>query len=155
MYNYRIAADQWWPFARACRSMYLTEHPLAKMADSIAAEKITVENFAQVIDGLKKIDLFSDLQMFCDGDTLILRPLERGWFFYNTRERWHARFGLQDVFYDDRSDIPPDRLGNRVVFERCDEKIVSGEYLTFSLINETDVEKMVLDKLMGDTAATT
>ena len=87
--------------------------------------------------------------MFDEGDTYLIRPLERGYFFLNTHDRWIQEFGLEPVFYDDRSDVPPEQEKNRAVSLWCDDKIAKGEYLLYQVVTEDGLSSTIMDALTG------
>lgn len=156
MYSYRLPKDRWWDFARACRTAYLDEHPLP-MAFSMSSKsaqnldpKGKAERLGKILDTIKNLDEWMvDLQLFDEGDTYLIRPLERGYFFLNHHRAWEDNFGLEPVFYDDRSDVPTEQEPNREVSRWCDEKIEAGEYLLYSVISEDALSNIVFDNILN------
>ena len=158
MYNYRLPKDAWWDFARACRAAYLEEHPIS-MAFSMSSKSAQnldpegkAERMGKILDTLKNLNEWMvDLQLFDEGNTYLIRPLERGYFFLNHRCAWEESFGLEPVFYDDRSDVPPEQEPNREVSRWCDEKIEAGEYLMYSVASEDTLSKVFFDTTLNST----
>ena len=149
MYNYRIGKERWWEFANKCRAYYMSSHPLATLVDSVS--KKTPNEILDVMDKMstfiRDTELTCDLQLFDEGDTYIVRPLENGYFFMNNHTRW-TEFGLEPVFYDDRSDVPAEQEKNREVSLWCDERIHASEYLVFPLFSEDMLISRMLDALI-------
>lgn len=154
MYSYRIPKQRWWEFARACRESYALTHPIpviilksAQVARELPAEE-KASKLGDILDAIRKLDEWLvDLQLFDEGDTYIIRPLERGYFFLNNHEQW-AGFGLEPVFYDDRSDVPAEQEKNHEVSLWCDEKIALGEYLLHPVITEDSLSSAVFDAIL-------
>ena len=114
MYNYRIRKDAWWSFAAAVREFYLAEYPVFKvLAEVSEGDGITYSKFVEAVDVFR--DWTVELQLFDEGDHWLIRPLEQGYFFMNGHEQWVDEFGLETVWYDDRSDVPPEDEKNRPV----------------------------------------
>lgn len=156
MYNYRLPKARWWDFARECRSFYAEKHPISaavtKAAVSAAggSTETRVDTLARMLDVIRKADEWMvDLQLFDEGDTYLIRPLERGYMFLNNHERWVQGFGLEPVFYDDRSDVPPELEKNRAVSLWCDDKVTKGEYLLYQVLTEDGLSEMVISTIMG------
>lgn len=153
MYNYRIDKARWWELARDVREVYAEHHPAA-----LAVKKVTPTDSAgtlnhlnaldKVVDALDKESLTVDLQLFDEGGSYIVRPLERGWFFFNNAQRWVDGFSLERVFYDDRGDVPADQESNRKVSVWCDQKIADGEFLIFPVLTRDSLHLMGLDRVL-------
>lgn len=153
MYSYRVPKDAWWGFANDCRQFYAEEHPFAGVVTRVSRHASTLppeEKSAKLVSFLGAINQLGewmvDLQLFDEGDTFIVRPLERGYFFRNHYARWES-FGLEPIFYDDRSDVPPDQEPNRAVSLWCDDKIARGEYLLYQVVTEDSLSSALLDAL--------
>lgn len=156
MYTYRLPKCVWWEFASACRKAYAEEHPIPMIMTKAAqsARELSAEDKASklgsILEAIRKSDEWMvDLQLFDEGDTYLIRPLERGYFFLNNHERWTRRFGLEPVFYDDRSDVPPEQEKNRDVSLWCDDKIERGEYLLYQVVEQDNLSNTVFNILMG------
>lgn len=156
MYSYRLPKERWWEFAQACREAYAASHPISVLVLKAAqgARELPVDEKAaklgDIFDAVSKSsEWMVDLQLFDEGDTYLIRPLERGYFFLNNHARWVKDFGLEPVFYDDRSDVPSEQEPNREVSVWCDEKIALGEYLLYQVVTEDSLSKAVFDILMG------
>ncbi len=74
-----------------------------------------------------------ELQIFDEGQTWLVRPLERGHLFDNSfrAQRWPVRL----VRCDDRTDIPVRDRRNRQVAQWVDEQITAERYLLCSIIS--------------------
>lgn len=156
MYSYRLPKERWWEFAQSCREAYAASHPLSVIILRVAhsARDLPPDEKASkmvsILDIISKLGEWTiDLQLFDEGDTYIIRPLERGYFFLNNHTQWVTEFGLEPVFYDDRSDVPAEQEGNREVSLWCDAKIARGEYLLYQVITEDSLSQAVFDALMG------
>lgn len=155
MYSYRLPKDRWWDFARDCRDFYAEKHPLSAAVSRAAssAARLSPEERAgalvRMLDLIRKADeWFVDLQLFDEGDTYLIRPLERWYMFLNHHARWTQEFGLEPVFYDDRSDVPPELEKNREVSLWCDDKIARGEYLLYQVVTEDGLSDAVMRALV-------
>lgn len=156
MYSYRLPKDKWWEFANECRRFYEENHPVASMilraahkARSLPPEDKSAK-LVDILDAVHKAQEWTvDLQLFDEGDTYLIRPLERGWFFLNSHEQWRTRFGLEQVFYDDRSDVPAEQEPNRDVSLWCDDKIARGEFLLYQVVTEDSLSSAVFDAIAG------
>ncbi len=155
MYSYRLSKDTWWEFARACRDTYAMSHPISVVVLKAAqdARELPAEGKAsklgEILEVIRKSsEWMVDLQLFDEGNTYLIRPLERGYFFLNNHEQWTQRFGLEPVFYDDRSDVPGEQEANREVSVWCDGKIVRGEYLLYQVVTEDSLSRHVFDMLV-------
>ena len=156
MYSYRLPKEHWWDFARDCRQVYEGEHPVVALLINAArgARMLPPEDksakLIALLDAVRKMqEWMVDLQLFDEGDTYLIRPLERGYFFLNTHDRWIQEFGLEPVFYDDRSDVPPEQEKNRAVSLWCDDKIAKGEYLLYQVVTEDGLSSTIMDALTG------
>ena len=140
MYNYRLPKARWWDFARECRSFYAEKHPISaavtKAAVSAAggSTETRVDTLARMLDVIRKADEWM---------------VDRGYMFLNNHERWVQGFGLEPVFYDDRSDVPPELEKNRAVSLWCDDKVTKGEYLLYQVLTEDGLSEMVISTIMG------
>lgn len=148
MYNYRLSKEQWWPFAKACRECYHSEHPMAQVLHTLAERGASWRTMLNAVDSIIDDEWTVDLQLFDEGDAYIIRPLERGCFFMNNADQW-LEFGIERVYYDTRSDVPPEDEKNRAVAEWVDEKINSGEFLVFSVLNRHSLESICIDKVIA------
>lgn len=144
MYNYRLPKEQWWPFAKACREFYLAEHPMCRVLRSL--QPAGWRTMLNTVDTIVYDEWTADLQLFDEGDTYIIRPLERGYFFMNNADRW-SEFGIERVYYDDRADVPTEDEKNEAVARWVDEKIISGEFLTFTVLNRHVFESICINQV--------
>lgn len=144
MHNYRIPKDRWWDFATACRRYYLDNHPITMAALRVIADEASAKDTA--LGRYKAVQQFADtiatdwtvdLQVFDEGDTYIIRPLEYGHFFMNHHDNF-AEFGLEPVFYDNRADVPPEEEKNKAVADWVDGKIEAREYLIYTVLDCED-----------------
>lgn len=149
MHNYRLSKDSWWDFAMACRQFYQAKHPVMEVLKAIS----DTPKFSSYVKMTKAVDVLidaewtADLQVFDEGDTLILRPLEHGYFFMNNADEW-AGFGLERVYYDDRSDVPPEDEKNRIVSQWVDEKVFAGQYMVLNLLSRSDFHSFCFDQML-------
>lgn len=153
MYNYRIPRSRWWEFASYCRGHYQLHHPVAQVLRKLtfAGDKLS-SAFAEAtkaVDELVGQGWTADLQLFDEGGSLLIRPLERGYFFMNNFEEHWKPFGMTEIFYDNRSDVPPSEELNKAIAAWVDQKILDGEYLTYSLISGDDLKNMCLDNFLA------
>lgn len=155
MYNYRIAKERWWPFAKACREHYAAEHPIPQVLRKFGEDGGGGRTYKKMMDAIESLvdkDWTVDLQLFDEGDTYIIRPLERGYFFMNQFDQW-AEFDLERVYYDNRSDVPPEDEKNEAVAKWVDAKIFDNEYLTFTVLNRDDFRSICFDTLLSKNRA--
>lgn len=156
MYNYRIDKSRWWELSRAVKQAYLEKHPAPELIRTLTpndgADTETsvsrIVRLTEVVDILVESNMLVDLQLFDEGETYLIRPLEKGWFFLNNAQRWADEFGLEMVFYDDRSDVSPDDVRNREASVWTDKKIEDGEYLIFPVVTRDTLHQLGLDRLL-------
>lgn len=150
MYNYRLPKEQWWPFARACRAFYLAEHPISKLLAQSALEPgANYGSLRRLVNTLVDSGWTVDLQLFDDGDTWLIRPLEHGYFFLNNASGWSWQFGLERVYYDNRADVPAEDEKNASVAEWVDKKILLGEYLTYTVLDHDTFMSICVDQMLA------
>lgn len=138
LYAHRIAKDRWWMFAAGVRAIYLSEHPVIKMVDALADAQ-TYAEFVDCVDALVEDDWTVDLQLFDEGETWLIRALERGWFFNNNSDRWREGFGVEEVCYDTRSEVPPEDEKNAATADWVDRQIEMHAYVTFQVLTRADL----------------
>lgn len=151
MYNYRVSKDKWWEFARTVRQFYVETHPLMELLRAISAEKTddkmsVFKRMTDAVDTLVDAQWTADIQMFDEGDTYMLRPLENGYFFMNNADKWGSF--IEKVTYDNRGDVPPEEEKNRAVAEWCDHKIEAHEYLIYNVMSRDDFMRTAIDALL-------
>lgn len=147
MYNYRVAKDRWWEFANACREFYMAKHPYGKAIRAAAAnEGAKYSDLMKIVKAVAAADETVELQVFDEGETYLFRPLEVGWFFMNNCQMWET-YGVEAVFYDTRSDVPPEDEKNKAVAEWVDEKILAHEYFMYGLLVHATLEDVCLEAL--------
>lgn len=153
MHNYRVAKEQWWPFAKACRAYYMEHHPIAKLLREISEAGGTYKKKIDTVNTIVAAEWTVDLQIFDEGDTYLIRPLENGYFFMNNfdQDQW-AEFALERVSYDNRTDVPPEDEKNAAVADWVDEKILGGEYLIFTVLNRDNFVSICFDELVAEDA---
>lgn len=153
MYNYRINKDDLWQFVLGCREFYMQNHPL----HVALREKARDEGFSsKVFTSIKKHsdELTMDVQLFNEGETYLVRILESGWFFLNKLSEIAEATGIaiEKVFYDNRTDVPPEDEKNAAVADWCDEMINTRQYLTVELVSIGQLKMMMLDVVLNRTA---
>jgi hypothetical protein len=136
MYAYRVPTTQLWPFLDAVRAYYI-EHNLAYTVMGEIARRADDAALAHARQWANHTELHVTLQLFQDGETWLLRVLERGYFFLNHWRQVAAY--LTPVFYDDRSDVPSDAEANAAIAERLDEQIAGRRYLLAPLIDTAEL----------------
>lgn len=159
MYSYRLPKEAWWEFARECRKVYAASHPVARvMVQAAQAARAmppdaAMSKLADILAAISKMDDWMvDLQVFDQGDTWLVRPLERGYFFLNNHGPWVSEYGLEPLFYDDRSDVPLSEEGNRDVSVWCDTQVAAGDYFLHTVMSEDSLSSMVFSAILESTA---
>lgn len=139
-YNYRIHKALWSDFTQVCRETYLNDHPLMQLLKFVADHGDNpLDSFKQVsetVNSFDSIHVSSDIQVFDEGDTYIIRPLELGYFFINNAREW-GEF-LNEITYGKGTDVQPEEEKNKVVSQWCDEKISRGDYFIFNVLSRDD-----------------
>jgi hypothetical protein len=148
MYNFRLPKEQWWAFAGFCREQYLAEHPMCQLLRTMAERGNGYRVMMNAVDAIVSDEWTVELQLFDEGDTWLIRPLERGHFFMNRADQWADGYDIEKVYYDTRSDVPPEDEKNKLVAEWVDRQIDSGMYLTFSLLNKLVFNMICLNALL-------
>lgn len=145
MYNYRLPKADWWVFAKACREYYLVNHPVMEILKASGEGLASYNKITEAVDCFVEYPV--NLQLFDEGDTYLVRPLEIGYFFMNHYDKFAP--DLTPVTYDNRTDVPPEDEKNKIVAEWVDAKIHNGEYLTFTVMDRDDFISIALDRLMS------
>lgn len=151
MYSYRITKERWWELADDVRRSYLEKHPICEVLESIAREVDPLIE-SPYVKMVKIADTFDrdwevELQLFDEGETLLIRPLESGYFFMNNSDRWIELFGLEKVYYNDSVDVPPEDEKNKFIAEWVDKRIDEGLYTVFKVITRHDLHAKAIDTL--------
>lgn len=144
MHNARVPKDRWLEFAADVRRVYLAEHPFVKF---FSAERVGGDSYRKAMDSLDKNESFVELQLFDEGDTWLVRPLEQGWFFMN--HVWDGvwkKFGVKAVSYDDRSDVSKKERKNKKVAAWVDERIAAREYLVYPVLDRYTYAELYMDR---------
>jgi hypothetical protein len=159
MHNFRIPKSQWWGFATACREYYMGNYPIMEVLNELVIRKgaSAYKQISDIVDILAKNDTgyTVDLQLFDEGDTYLIRPLEQGWFFSNNCADFAAGFNLAQVTYDNRSDVPPEDEKNRAVAEWVDKQIDARQYFIYSVLHRDDFMTIAINTLIAGDKATT
>lgn len=132
MYNVRVPKDRWLEFAADVRRVYLAEHPMP----SAFRRFMDGKPYREAMDSVSENNHFVELQLFDEGDTWLVRPLEVGWFFMN--HAWEGvwkKFKVKAVCYDDRADVPKKDRKNKKVARWVDERIEAREYLVYPVLD--------------------
>lgn len=144
MHNARVPKDRWLEFAADVRRVYLAEHPFVKLFRS---ERLDYGSYRKAMDSLDRNESFVELQLFDEGDTWLVRPLEQGWFFMNhVYEGVWKKFGVKAVSYDNRSDVPKKDRKNKKVAAWCDARIEAREYLLYPVLDRTTYSELYTDR---------
>lgn len=140
MYNYRVKKSEFWTFALDCRAYYMRNYPvLTAMRSHSTTDAGGTESFRKRLKAVKRAgkEWSVDLQVFDEGDTYLLRPLEHGWYFGNNVRRM-STVPVSNVFYDDRADVPQAEKDNLAVANWVDEQISERRYLVFNVLGVDD-----------------
>lgn len=155
MHNYRVNKEQWWAFATTCRRYYREHYPIAEVLRELvdrsddSARMDTFKRVQRVVEAFTgSNDWTVSLQVFDEGNTYLVRPLEQGWFFANELARWSSDFVVTPVSYDNRSDVPPADEANKVVAQWCDARIEAKEYLLFTVLDREDFISIAIENLV-------
>jgi len=131
MYCYRIEKDQLWPFLDRVRQYYLDREGICQL----------LKTFEQSLEGLDKAMLYAtdrdfhvDVQLFDEGKTWLFRILEAGYFFMNSQKKQFPE--IEQVFYDDRTDVPDECLKNEEAADWVDEQLRQRHYLMAPIISQ-------------------
>jgi hypothetical protein len=73
------------------------------------------------------------VQLFDFGDDWIFRVLESGYYFANKHKELFPKLG--EVFYDDRSDIPPEDEANEIIADKIDVLVSQKRYFMAYIID--------------------
>ncbi len=170
LYTFRITKALWWDTLASIRGVYLAEYPIAQamtvMANALIekAETDRSGDIATKLQMLSLLDTFSDtytkdpdegwsveFQVFDEGDTWLIRPLERGSFLLGRHERWPE---LQPVFYDTRTDEPSVNVpANRATSEWVDEQIKAHRYFVVPVLSREDYRDIGWGRFIGTVSA--
>ena len=143
MYNFRVPKERWWEVAASVRRYYMQNHPIAQALTKMVGDKVENPKFFEAVDKLTP-EWLVDLQLFDEGDTWLIRPLERSYFFMNNADRW----GVERVTYDDRTDVPPEEEKTKAVAVWVDEQIDAHRYFVFSVLTREDFLDLWFDRVV-------
>lgn len=164
LYTFRVDKAIWWPTLESIRAVYLAEYPMAaaiRSAAEAAAEKAArAEDPTDArISAMREVDVIArgytkdpeqgysvDFQVFDEGDTWLVRPLEHGYFLLGSHERWPE---LIPVFYNNSTDVPPEQKANRQVADWVDEQILAHRYFVVPVLTRSEYRDIGWSALTG------
>ena len=126
MYNYKISKDSWWYFYGRLREHYLNDSMILELAKDYQKDK----SFWKFC---KDDENHVSIQLFDFGYDWIFRVLEHGYYFLDNHNKLFPE--LEEVFYDDRSDVLPDHKGNEVIARKIDYMIGQRQYLVAHIVD--------------------
>lgn len=129
----RVSKRRWKKFSADVRRVYLEESwPVRDFRDEIARGA----KYSEAMKILNPHEHYVELQLFDEGRTWLVRPLEVGWFFMNHvwEGAWDS-FGVVPVCYNDSSEPPLEDLPNKAVGEWLDERVRAREYLLYPVLD--------------------
>lgn len=144
MHVARVPKDRWLEFAADVRRVYLAEHPFVKF---FVADRLDGDTYRKAMDSLDRNESFVELQLFDEGDTWLVRPLEQGWFFMN--HVWDGvwkKYKVKAVSYDDRSDVPKKDRKNKKVADWMNERIEAREYLLYPVLDRFTYSELFMGR---------
>jgi hypothetical protein len=146
MYAFRLPKAALWDTLAEVRAFYAAEHPVATtLLRNVAAARTHPEKLDVFLRLMEEVADRSDRdwtvqwQLFDEGEAWIVRPLELGWRFLNEHHRWPA---LEPVFYDNRSDVPPEHEKNEAVALWVDEQVRARRYLVTPVFDKDVLQEM-------------
>lgn len=150
LYTARVPKDRWDDFAAAVRATYLAEHPSVQDFIQRITDVDGNWSYRQLMGSISANDDLVELQLFDEGDTWLVRPLEQGWFFLNhiDAKAWPG-FGAKTVFYDNRSDVPKKERRNKKVADWVDQQIESRRYLLYPILDRETYRDIYLNTPRG------
>ena len=157
MYVYRVDKAVWWDVVGRVREFYLAEFPMIQamsaaadaMFDRGADRYATIKYLDAIAAGFTRDPNESwsvELQVFDAGDDWLIRPLERGRFLLAHHEQFPE---LRPVFYDGRTDVPPEHEANYEVATWMDEQIDAHRFFIYEVLSRADYERVGMDKLFA------
>lgn len=148
LYTVRIPKDRWWEFSAAVRATYLNEYPGVEDFHGVLARGAT---YSEAMASIEVNTHFVELQLFDEGDTWLVRPLEQGWFFINhVEEKAWPGLKLKKVFYDNRADVPKRDKPNKAVADWVNTQILERRYLVFPVLDRAVYQSLCTATWRGD-----
>lgn len=144
MHVARVPKDRWLEFAADVRRVYLAEHPFVKLFKS---ERLDGDTYRKAMDALDENESFVELQLFDEGESWLVRPLEAGWFFMNhVHQGVWKKFKVKAVTYDDRTDVPKKDRKNKAVADWMCERIEAREYLIYPVLDKSTYSEIYMER---------
>lgn len=157
---WRIRKSDLWNTLDMIRGHYESHHPvpleIAVLASVISPS--TSPEMAQQLrrDALRlartgetgQEDWHPEIQIFSEGESCLLRPLEIGTWF--GRQVDDQEWPFEEIHYDNRTDVPAEEEGNKAVAEWLDTQISAGRYVTHMLLDPTRLHLMAIRLFPGD-----
>lgn len=144
-YGYRIKKRDFWSFLDKVRTEY--------KRDSLSLLRVQVLYKAIISETIKYHEALTDLkkneevtvvrlQLFDRGNYFYFRVLECGYYFMNRHEEWSE---VEPVFYDSRTDIPPEHKKNRKIVDWIDNEIRQRHYFIAHIVDYEDMSRWLWD----------
>lgn len=160
--GHRVNKGDWEAFRAAFAAHYLAHHYLPVMARDLAGRVLTKPDAERTDAYMKALELLKkacaelgprmpgqplvSLQLFDRHNTWLFRIIERDWFGDNALAAAGASWPVQDVWYDDHTDMTPEMRRLRPLVERVDEDITARRYLLAPILADDDVFNVFHDE---------
>lgn len=129
MHCYKIKKVDWWDFFDKMRNHYIENSITLKLAIAYQKEEST-HDFWQFC---RSDENHVSLQLFDFGDDWIFRVLGTGYYFENKHRELFPE--LEEVFYDNRTDIPPEHEANEAIADKIDALMKQKRYFMAYIID--------------------
>lgn len=129
MYCYKIPKDNWWEFFRKMRQHYIDNSITMKLAKACQETKLPLEYFEFCKDDNNHIET----QLFDFGNDWIFRVLETGYYFHNKHSELFPE--LEEIYYDDRTVIPPEHKANEAISDKIEVLLKRKEYFIAYIVD--------------------
>ncbi len=129
MHCYRINKTNWWNFFDKMRDHYIENSITIKLARAYQKEESNRDFWKFCRDSENHVSV----QLFDFDDDWIFRVLESGYYFANKHRELFP--GLEEVSYDDRTDIPPENEANEAIADRIDVLMKQKRYFVAYIID--------------------
>lgn len=129
MHCYKINKMDWWDFFDRITKHYVEDSITLKLAEVYQKEESGYDYWQFCQDS----DNHISIQLFDFEPDWIFRVLETGYYFANKHAELFPELG--EVFYDDRTDIPPEDKANEGIADKIDEMVRHKRYFMIPIID--------------------
>lgn len=129
MHCYKIPKTSRWDLFDKVISHYVENSIILKLAEVYRKEESAYKYWQFCNDSENHVSF----QLFDFEPDWIFRVLERGYYFANNHAKLFPELG--EVFYDDRTDIPPEHEANEVITDKIDEMVRNKRYFMIPIID--------------------